>query len=137
MQQPLQHHRPHLYQRNGNNNSTTRRPQPVSGGTGRFPVENATTGGGGRHYNHNPILVSSEQPSIWSDVAPSGIHFDCVYVYGLPTQVTTADITRFFAHASVLPDKVHVMLTKFDCPIDKSYCEFGIAHQAHIALVKD
>jgi hypothetical protein len=51
--------------------------------------------------------------------------------------VTTTDITRFFANASVLPVKVHVMLTKFGCPTGDSYCEFGNVHLAHMALVKN
>jgi hypothetical protein len=61
-----------------------------------------------------------------------------VYVPRLPTRVTTVYITRFFDHTSVLPVKVHVMLTKFGCTITgQSYCEFGSVHQAHMALVKN
>jgi RNA recognition motif-containing protein len=107
------------------------------GGTRRFSGEN-TTGGGGRHFNHqqhhNPM---SAQPPVQSNVVPTCSRSNCVYVHGLPTSVTNTDITQFFADTSVLPDKIHIMLSKFGRPTGESYCEFSSVQQAHTALIKD
>jgi hypothetical protein len=138
-QQPQQQQRtrPHPYKCNGKENPTTKRAQPVSGGNGRFPAENATTTAGGSHCCHETVLVSSARLPVRSEVAPPCIRSDCVHVQGLPPWVTTADVTQFFGHASVMPVKVHVVLTKFGCPTGDSYCEFGTVHQARMALAKD
>lgn len=111
------------------------------GGTRRFSGENTGggSGGGNRHYhqNHNAPPASA-QPSIQPNAAvPGGNRSNCVYVHGLPTSVTNTDITQFFADSTVLPDKIHIMLSKFGRPTGESYCEFSSAQQAHAALVKD
>lgn len=108
------------------------------------------TGGGGRRFsndtggnrhNHQQHLPQSHSPK---PMPPPPnlpmhpvIHSNCVYVYGLPTSVTNTDITQFFADTSVLPDKIHIMLSKFGRPTGESYCEFGSVQQAHVALTKD
>jgi RNA recognition motif-containing protein len=65
------------------------------------------------------------------------IRSNCLYIYGLPTSVTNTDITQFFSDTSVLPDKIHIMLSKYGRPTGESYCEFGTAQQALVALAKD
>lgn len=89
-------------------------------------------------HNH-PAAASSSPvappPPIVSGSAPV-IRSNCLYVYGLPTTVTNTDITQFFSD-SVLPDKIHIMLSKYGRPTGESYCEFGTAQQANAALAKN
>lgn len=115
---------------------------------------NAIGGGGGggkrfdgnrhhNHHHHHQSLLSSllPQPSPVPQPptmpVPPTIRSNCVYLYGLPTTVTNTDITQFFSDMSVLPDKIHIMLSKFGRPTGESYCEFSTAQQAHTALGKD
>ncbi|XP_026807721.1 uncharacterized protein LOC113550213 [Rhopalosiphum maidis] len=123
-----------------------------SGGGGRrFSNDNS---GGGRHHHHghhhhhgnnnhhqqapsssSPVPMAPPPPNV-SGGAPV-VRSNCLYVYGLPTTVTNTDITQFFSDSSVLPDKIHIMLSKFGRPTGESYCEFGSAQQASAAMVKN
>lgn len=125
-----------------------------SGGGGRR-FSNDNVGGsnsGGRHHHHNhhhhgnsnhhqqmpsssPVPVAPPPPNM-SGTAPV-VRSNCLYVYGLPTTVTNTDITQFFSDTSVLPDKIHIMLSKFGRPTGESYCEFGSAQQASVAMIKN
>jgi len=126
----------------------------------RFSSDNASSSG--RHHHHSshhhhhhssssshhqqthapaaasssssPAQVAPPPPNV-SGAAPV-VRSNCLYVYGLPTTVTNTDITQFFSD-SVLPDKIHIMLSKFGRPTGESYCEFGTAQQASAAIVKN
>lgn len=112
--------------------------------------------GGGRHHHHhhhhhnnnhnhhhNPtppppsVMMQPPRPPPPHNLPPVLRSSNCIYVYGLPTTVTNTDITQFFADISVLPDKIHIMLSKMGRPTGESYCEFGTPQQAHVALTKD
>lgn len=111
--------------------------------------------GGSRHHHHNhhhnnhhhnphnpapplqSIMMQPPRPPPPHNMPPVLRSSNCVYVYGLPTTITNTDITQFFADISVLPDKIHIMLSKMGRPTGESYCEFSNPQQAHAALAKD
>lgn len=116
----------------------------TGGGSRRFTASD--TGSRHHHHHHNqhhPPSSSRSPPAaplIQAPPPPSllpGLRSNCVYVYGLPTTVTNTDITQFFNDTSTLPDKIHIMLSKFGRPTGESYCEFSTPQQAHAALAKD
>lgn len=86
------------------------------------------------HHHHHHAVTSPPAMPLLPETA---IRSNCLYVYGLPTTVTNTDITQFFADVSVLPDKIHIMLSKLGRPTGESYCEFGSVAQAHAASAKD
>lgn len=115
------------------------------GGSNRFSSDS----GGRHHHSHHHHANSHQQqahapssspvppPPNLSSGAASAVRSNCLFLYGLPTTVTNTDITQFFSDASILPDKIHIMLSKFGRPTGESYCEFGNAQQASAAMVKD
>uniref|UniRef100_A0A2H8TIS7 RNA-binding protein 12 n=1 Tax=Melanaphis sacchari TaxID=742174 RepID=A0A2H8TIS7_9HEMI len=120
------------------------------GGSRRFSSDNSGSGGGRhRHHGHHhgggggnnqhqqPSSAAGPPPPPNMSGAAPVVRSNCLYVYGLPTTVTNTDITQFFSDTSALPDKIHIMLSKFGRPTGESYCEFGSAQQASIAIAKN
>jgi len=112
-----------------NSNSSSSRHHNHSSSHHHHPHSGSTN-----HHRHSPVPVAPPPPNV-SGAVP-GNRSNCLYVYGLPTNVTNTDITQFFSDAT-LPDKIHIMLSKFGRPTGESYCEFGTSQQANTALSKN